>query len=135
MGARASEHGAMDGDGENKKRAEEEIVGGHAEGVVVPCDAFAQHGVEGKAQRTDKGDEIARECRRVLRGHAGGGEKYDAEKRDGHADDFAERGGFEAKEDGENQGVNGAHTDDDGGVCDGGEAQADGEADLFDGDA
>jgi hypothetical protein len=102
----------MDGDGENEEGAEKEIVGGHAESVVARGDALAKYGVEGEAERTDKGDEIAEESGRGLSGIAGGGEENDAEEGDGHAEDFAERGGFEAKEDSEDQGVDGAHAND-----------------------
>ena len=132
---RAEGDSAMDGDGENEEGAEKEIVGGHAESVVARGDALAKYGVEGEAERTDKGDEIAEESGRGLSGIAGRGEENDAEEGDSHAEDFAERGGFEAKEDSEDRGVDGAHANDDGGVGDGGEAEAEGEADLVDGDA
>ena len=44
-------------------------------------------------------------------------------------------GDFEAKQNGENQCVDGAHADDDGRMRHGGVAQSDGEADLIDGDS
>ena len=131
---RAEGDSAMDGDGENEEGAEKEIVGGHAESVVARGEALAKYGVEGEAERTDKGDEIAEESGRGLSGIAGGGEENDAEEGDGHAEDFAERGGFEAKEDSEDQGVDGAHANDVA-VGEEGEAEAEGEADLVDGDA
>ena len=62
------------------------------------------------------------------------GDQRDTKESDEHAQDFAECGLFEAKRDSEREGVDRAEAEDDGRVGDVGVAEADGEADLIDGD-
>ena len=65
----------------------------------------------------------------------GGGEDGYAGEGDEHAGGFAPGRFFDAKKNGEREGVDGRHADDDGGVSDVGVAQTERETELVDGDA
>jgi len=125
---------ALNGDGKNEKRAEDEIVSGHGEGVVTGGNAFAECGIEREAERAGKGDGVAEKRGRTVRDIGASGHQGDSTESDGHAEHFAQRGFFESEKNGENEGVDWAHANDDGGMADRRVAQADGEADLIDGD-
>lgn len=132
VGKRAERDGLMDGDRKNQQCAEKIVPGGHGEGVVVPCYALAENDVESERERAAKGDEIAEECGRVAGDSTGsGGENGYAGEGDRHAEGFGPREFFEAEKDGEDEGVDGSHAEDDGRVGDAGIAQADGEAHLI----
>jgi len=62
---RAENEGAIDGDGKDEERSNDEIPCGHSEGVVAGGDAFAENDVGGETERTGQGDEIAGKCGRA----------------------------------------------------------------------
>ena len=107
MGEGAEENGAMDGDGENDERAEDAVEGGHGEGVVEAGDAFAEDDVGGKAEGTGEGNQIAEKRGRMAADARARGHESDARDGDAHAQNFAERGVFQAEEHGEDKRVNG----------------------------
>ena len=126
--------GAEDGDGEEDESPEDEIPGGHGERVVLCGDALTENDVHGEAKGTDEREGVTEE-RGGMAGDAGtGGEDDDAGESDEHTEGFAYGGLFETEENGEDEGVDGAHADDDGGVSDVGVTQAEAEEELVEGD-
>src|SRR5208283_3111086 len=105
MRERAEENGALDGDGENDEGAEDAVEGGHGEGVVEAGDAFAEDNVGGETERAGESDGVAEKRGRVAVEACPGGHEHDSGKRNGHAQDFAERGVFQAEEYGEEESV------------------------------
>src|ERR1700683_2571728 len=123
----------VDGYREEADGGGEEIVEVHGDGVVAIDHFFGEDGVDGVAGYAGAGNEIAFDGAGAEGGETVfGGENQDADKAEGHADNFAAGDAFESGEAGEEHDDDGRYGDDDGGVADGGVFEAEGKAALID---